>query len=740
VDNECGDGITECTESCDDDNTNPCDGCAADCSRADNVCGDGIPECGEGCDDGNGINTDACPDGVGGTCQPASCGDTFVYGAGGEVCDDGGNIDCDGCTADCSRVDDQCGDGITECGEACDDDNIIPCDGCATDCSRLDDVCGDGIVECGEECEPPGVGSCDANCMNTSVGVCGDGALDAGENCDDDNTTSGDGCDDNCQTECGWTCAGEPSNCSETCGDGVKVGTEECDDGNTTSGDGCTSNCVAECSNGSTTDCNPPGETKIASSAWVDPDPPRGFIQCAGFENTAQDDVDLEWETNCYGFDATLRIRFWDTSTVPWTLMADSTLDPQSTADMGSSQEFTTTYDHGGTEGLAAAYMIKPQGSCIACGPPGERYGVNDFYAGNRADTDSFEVCSADGYSCGPTTMCGPDEELMFTDAAYGYCASSRPFFTDLAVAMYYRVPTAFTGLMIAQVFYDHTSTDDGYEWVQLYNNSACPIDLSGYSLGWGGSDYTYGTAQLSGTVNPYTCFMVGGPLSDAENGNPTYDQLFNFSPDLQNADTMTDGIALFDFPEALINSSSVPIDVVLYDSPNTNDLLDEAGAPGTPDVGDAGPGSALQRDDIDSWIIGSPNPASCAPWTCNCPARPNTTYTCPGAICTYACIAPWEDCDGDMTNGCEIPTGIPNQCDALGLNPVDGCWTAHCGPAPGGDPDVWDFGTWYCYECSNCHVPAAGECQWCDHATGVWFPPDVCSCGSFEDLVCEPP
>ena len=35
---------------------------------------------------------------------------------------------------------------------------------------------------------------------------------------------------------------------------------------------------------------------------------------------------------------------------------------------------------------------------------------------------------------------------------------------------------------------------------------------------------------------------------------------------------------------------------------------------------------------------------------------------------CMRNCQSPWENCDGDWDNGCEIPTGIPNQCDANGL------------------------------------------------------------------------
>jgi hypothetical protein len=125
---------------------------------------------------------------------------------------------------------------------------------------------------------------------------------------------------------------------------------------------------------------------------------------------------------------------------------------------------------------------------------------------------------------------------------------------------------------------------------------------------------------------------------------------------------------------------------------------------------------------------------------SCNnaCPSRAHANLTgCSGGNCQYSCQSPWDDCDNNMNNGCEIPTGIPNQCDANGLNSSSGCWTAHCGSSS--HPDARNFGTWYCFECTNCHVPSAGMCQWCNHTTGVWYTADVCACGAFEDLVCAP-
>lgn len=118
---------------------------------------------------------------------------------------------------------------------------------------------------------------------------------------------------------------------------------------------------------------------------------------------------------------------------------------------------------------------------------------------------------------------------------------------------------------------------------------------------------------------------------------------------------------------------------------------------------------------------------------------RPNATGgACQGGTCQgFTCVAPWEDCDSDWDNGCEVPTGVPNQCDANGLNAEAGCWTAYCGSL--NSPDAANFGAYYCMDCANCHEPSPGQWQWCNHATGNWYAPAAGMCGASKDLVCAP-
>lgn len=57
---ECGNGVVEPGEQCDDGNTQDGDGCQADCTLPPPVCGNGIQEWSEECDDGNTEDGDGC--------------------------------------------------------------------------------------------------------------------------------------------------------------------------------------------------------------------------------------------------------------------------------------------------------------------------------------------------------------------------------------------------------------------------------------------------------------------------------------------------------------------------------------------------------------------------------------------------------------------------------------------------------------------------------------------------------
>jgi hypothetical protein len=139
-------------------------------------------------------------------------------------------------------------------------------------------------------------------------------------------------------------------------------------------------------------------------------------------------------------------------------------------------------------------------------------------------------------------------------------------------------------GLVLSEVLYNPAGIDDKQEWVEIYNGTNDSIDLSGYALAWGGTDYKYGQLQLTGTLEKGGCFVVGGPTADPT--KPAYDQAMDFNPDIQNSGTAAaepgDGVALFKGLASAIKSGAltVPVDAVVYGKNNTSGLLGPDGNP----------------------------------------------------------------------------------------------------------------------------------------------------------------
>ncbi len=56
-----------------------------------------------------------------------------------------------------------------------------------------------------------------------------------------------------------------------------------------------------------------------------------------------------------------------------------------------------------------------------------------------------------------------------------------------------------------------------------------------------------------------------------------------------------------------------------------------------------------------------------------------NATGSCTTGICTLTCNAGWDDCDNNMTNGCETALTTEEHCGQCGNNCL-----AQCTPKPG--------------------------------------------------------
>lgn len=155
------------------------------------------------------------------------------------------------------------------------------------------------------------------------------------------------------------------------------------------------------CTNGSETDCNPEGATINPEAAFVDPNPPEGWLQCAGFRNTEADDVAWNWEQNCLGHEARLRLRGWDDETqeLLWDTIVDRDSDAEFTAFHASGENV------GGSEGLTLCEGDTPSNQCgitlwrtetdanpCGCTYEGQAISCADIFSGNAENNKIIYV------------------------------------------------------------------------------------------------------------------------------------------------------------------------------------------------------------------------------------------------------------------------------------------------------------------------------------------------------------
>ncbi len=266
------------------------------------------------------------------------------------------------------------------------------------------------------------------------------------------------------------------------------------------------------------------------------------------------------------------------------------------------------------TAGKRAHQMLKAFGANAKTGDATKW--ATSLSKANSKFTKGFSLEEGKGgcATIGDAAAIGALSDGYVGDVLSALCAQGTPTTTTpLPTTTTTTLPGGTPSVVIAEVMYDPSSSDDGFEWVELKNLGAASVDLSTMSLGYGGTDYTGGIAQLSGSIAPGAVFVVGGPTSDATNASPAYDLALNFNPDLQNSGTVGDGLALFDVPATDVTPTTVPIDAVVYGPNNDGGLIDESGGVNPVDVGDAPGGSSIERSTAaGGWQIQSaPTPNS---------------------------------------------------------------------------------------------------------------------------------
>ena len=229
------------------------------------------------------------------------CGDGFR--AGSEKCDDSNTSSGDGCLGVCSSVEagwvctggsptskDTCikwnigfyqndasnpilwipkwGDGIRVSTETWDDGNLISGDGCSSVCTIESGFAwSGGSIYIKDTWVAWTSGLYTNTDQSQCIPHCGDGFRAGSEKCDDGNTSSSDGCLNDCSSvEAGFVCSGGSPTSKDTCikwdrgfyqndvsnptqwvpkwGDGLRVSYEHWDDGNLISEDGWSFDCM----------------------------------------------------------------------------------------------------------------------------------------------------------------------------------------------------------------------------------------------------------------------------------------------------------------------------------------------------------------------------------------------------------------------------------------------------------------------------------------------------------------
>jgi len=164
-------------------------------------------------------------------------------------------------------------------------------------------------------------------------------------------------------------------------------------------------------------------------------------------------------------------------------------------------------------------------------------------------------------------------------------------------------------GVVISEVFYNPAGGGNQLQWVELANVANVPLNMSGFSLGAGMTDYMRTRLALPITIPVGGCVVVGGPKSTFTNYYPSYALAADLEPNLDLGLDQAAGVGLF--PTATMSAASIPLDAVVYGGMNKS-LRGPDGqlAPVWPATS---PGGSLKRLTDSVWTKTSrPTPGVC--------------------------------------------------------------------------------------------------------------------------------
>jgi len=173
--------------------------------------------------------------------------------------------------------------------------------------------------------------------------------------------------------------------------------------------------------------------------------------------------------------------------------------------------------------------------------------------------------------------------------------------------------PVRVSGLVISEVFYQAASGGtNGLQWVELANQTDTAIDLSGYSIGAGSSDFMRTQLSLQQVTIPARgCVVVGGPESAPANYMPSFSLAQPLSPALLTGNDGPAGIALF--TTSSMSPTARPIDALVYANTTMPSALQGPDGQIAPVWQGATPGGSLRRVSGSVWAQSSlPTPGTC--------------------------------------------------------------------------------------------------------------------------------